>query len=276
MALPYKLTRGRTDVPPAVTVVFRRPSHHLGRGDRMHENGSLALDGAFASRSLPVGSSAHQRTWASRKPCSADPDHAGWPFPFVGRALEMAALRSALRRAQGGSGSVVLVRGGPGSGKTRLLDEFARCAGRGAAVVLHGHCHRMDEAPALWPWIQVLRGLGRAFPAAAPPEGLAGAPAGGAEPSFATYAEVAQVLERVARLRAVVISIDDADEADPASLLLTELVARTVGRQRIVLVVAYRDVPSALRRLAPTLRELLRSSVVERVRVAGLDRDAVV
>src|SRR4030095_4309518 len=66
------------------------------------------------------------------------------------------------------------------------------------------------------------------------------------------------------------------EEADTASLLLTALVARTVGRQRIVLVVAYRDVPSALHRLAPTLRELLRASVVERVRVAGLDRDAVV
>jgi hypothetical protein len=129
----------------------------------------------------------------------------------------------------------------------------------------------MDDAPALWPWIQVLRGLRRAFP-----ELLAGAPAAGAEACFATSAEVAQVLERVARLRAVVISIDDAEEADTASLLLTALVARTVGRQRIVLVVAYRDVPSALRRLAPTLRELLRASVVERVRVAGLDRAAVV
>src|SRR5262249_26705653 len=161
---------------------------------------------------------------ASRNPCSADPDDAGWPFPFVGRAPEMAALRSALRRAARGSGSVVLVRGGPGSGKTRLLDEFARGAGRDGAVVLHGSCHRMDEAPALWPWIQVLRGVGRAFPAAAPPDGLAGAPAGGAEPCFAARSEVVQVLERVARLRAVVVSIDDAEEADTASLLLTVLV----------------------------------------------------
>src|SRR5262249_15420920 len=161
-----------------------------------------------------------------------------------------------------GSGSVVLVRGVPGSGKSRLLGEFARRGARDGAVVLQGSCHRMDEAPAFWPWTQVLRGLRRSFPAAASPELLAGEPSAGAEACFATCAEVAQVLEGVARQRTLVISIDDAEEADPASRLLTELVARAAGRQRIVLVVAYRDVPSSLRRLAPTLRELVRASVV--------------
>src|SRR5262245_18885614 len=120
-----------------------------------------------------------------------------------------------------------------------------------------------------------MRGLRRAFPAAALPELLPGEPAAGAEACFAACTEVTQVIERVARLRAVVISIDDAEEADAASLLRTELAARTLGRHRIVLVVAYRDLPSALRRLAPTLRELRRASVVERVRMAGFDRDAV-
>jgi AAA ATPase domain len=242
----------------------------------MHEDGSLALDGAFAPRPLPVGLHPRPSRRATPMPGAADPDDAGWPFPFVGRASEMATLRNALRRAKLGSGSVVLVRGGPGSGKSRLLDEFGRRAARDGAAVLQGSCHRMDETPALWPWIQVLRALQRAFPAAASAELLAGEPAAGGEACFARCDEMAQVLERVARLRTVVISIDDAEEADTASLLLTALVARTVGRQRIVLIVTYRDVPSALHRLAPTLRELLRASVVERVRVAGLDRDAVV
>jgi hypothetical protein len=241
----------------------------------MHENGSLALDGAFTSRPLPVGSRHRPSTQAWRMPGSTDPDDAGYPFAFVGRAPEIAKLRSALRRAEQGRGSVVLVRGCPGSGKSRLLDEFARRAVREGALVLQGSCHRMDEAPALWPWIQVVHGLRRAFPAAESAELPAGQLAASAEACFAACAEVAQVLERVARLRAVVISIDDAEEADAASLVLTELVARTLGRHRIVLVVAYRDLPSALRRLAPTLRELRRASVVERLRMTGLDRDAV-
>src|SRR4029453_6828105 len=192
----------------------------------MHEDGSLALDGAFTRGPLPVRSHPRPPTRAWRTPDSADPDDAGWPFTFVGRAPEIATLRGALRRAERGSGSVVLGRGGPGSGKSRLLAEFARGAVHDGAVVLQGSCHRMDEAPALWPWIQVLCGLRRASP-----ELPAGEPAAGAEACFATSAEVAQVLERVARLRAVVISIDDAEEADTPSLLLTALVARTVGRE---------------------------------------------
>src|SRR5262245_30087748 len=130
----------------------------------MHENGSLALDGTFASAPLPVGSHPRPSVRACRMPNSPDPDDGGWPFPFVGRVREMATLRGALRRAGQGSGSVVLVRGGPGSGKSRLLGEFARRAARDGAVVLEGSCHGMHEAPAPWPWIQVLRGLRRAFP----------------------------------------------------------------------------------------------------------------
>jgi DNA-binding NtrC family response regulator len=119
----------------------------------MHEDGSLALDGAFAPRPLPLGLHPRPSTRATPMPGSADPDDAGWPFPFVGRASEMATLRNALRRAKLGSGSVVLVRGGPGSGKSRLLYEFGRRAARDGAAVLQGSCHRMDETPALWPWI---------------------------------------------------------------------------------------------------------------------------
>ena len=242
----------------------------------MYENGSLARDGAFALVPMPAGARPRPSTRTWRMPDFVDPaDDAGCPSPFVGRAPEIATLCSALGRAKRGRGSVVLVHGVPGAGKSRLLDEFARRASSDGALVLQGSCLRMGEVPALWPWTQALRGLRRAFPAVASPDLLAGEPATGAERASPTCTEVTQVLERVARQRTVVISIDDAEEADAASLLLTALVARTLGRQRIVLVVAYRDVPSALRRLAPTLRELLRAPVVERVRVDGLDRAGV-
>src|SRR5215468_798092 len=155
----------------------------------MHQDGSLAFDDTSAPRPLPIGLHPRPSTRVMRLPATTHADDAGWPFPFVGRAPEIAALRSALRRADRGSGSVVLVRGAPGSGKSRLVEEFARCAARDGAAVLQGSCHRMDEAPALWPWIQVLRGLRRAFPAAASPELLARGAAAGAEACFGTCAE---------------------------------------------------------------------------------------
>lgn len=43
--------------------------------------------------------------------------------PLVGRAAELDLLRSSLAAAQGGRGRTVLLRGEPGIGKTRLLDE---------------------------------------------------------------------------------------------------------------------------------------------------------
>ena len=57
------------------------------------------------------------------------------PFPFVGRARELATLRSLLERAEGGEGGLVLLTGEAGAGKTRLVRELAHeAAGRGVLV----------------------------------------------------------------------------------------------------------------------------------------------
>jgi DNA-binding SARP family transcriptional activator len=51
--------------------------------------------------------------------------------PLVGRQVELAALGTALREAARGHGSVVLLTGEPGLGKTRLMQECRRRAARG-------------------------------------------------------------------------------------------------------------------------------------------------
>ncbi|MFO7742350.1 MAG: tetratricopeptide repeat protein, partial [Anaerolineae bacterium] len=50
------------------------------------------------------------------------------PPAFVARERELARLGSFLEQALNGQGGVVLITGGPGQGKTALLDEFARRA----------------------------------------------------------------------------------------------------------------------------------------------------
>ncbi len=55
--------------------------------------------------------------------------------PFVGRAKHLAELRAALDEAVAGRGSLVLITGEPGIGKTRLAEHLALdAAPRGAAM----------------------------------------------------------------------------------------------------------------------------------------------
>src|SRR5215475_2365176 len=82
--------------------------------------------------------------------------------PFVGRVTERELAAGHIAAAQGGSGRVVVVRGEPGVGKTRLVEEAV--AGVAPGRVLWGRCQEMEGAPAYWPWIQALRAYVRATP----------------------------------------------------------------------------------------------------------------
>jgi len=78
-------------------------------------------------------------------------------IPFIGRKEEMATLESALEAAKEGRGSLVVVHGEPGIGKSRLIEEFGHRAARQGARVYLGRCPEVDGAPPFWPWTQLLR-----------------------------------------------------------------------------------------------------------------------
>jgi predicted ATPase len=83
--------------------------------------------------------------------------------PFVGRVQELADLTFALEQALSGRGSLVLVTGEPGIGKTRLMSELARLGSERAVRVVTGRCWEEGGAPPYWPWLQVIRALGGAL-----------------------------------------------------------------------------------------------------------------
>jgi predicted ATPase len=85
------------------------------------------------------------------------------PIPLLGRAVELARLRAALDAARAGTGSIVLVSGEAGIGKTRLIEELAAEARARGAPVLCGRCSEDEGAPAYWPWTQITRAAGRAL-----------------------------------------------------------------------------------------------------------------
>src|SRR5215475_5724616 len=216
--------------------------------------------------------------------------------PFVGRVAEREGLAAHIAAARGGSGRVVLVRGEPGVGKTRLVEESV--AAVAPARVLWGRCQGMEGAPAFWPWVQVLR----AYAVATPPEQLRAELGDDAPliarlvPSVATrcpgvspaseetldpeaarfrlFDAVTMFLRAVVATELLVVVVDDLHWADNESLLLLAFVARELRDQRLLVLGTYRE--TELRQAAAAARvlgDLARSS--HRLTLTGLTGDNV-
>lgn len=99
--------------------------------------------------------------------------------PFVGREPELRLLRGHLRRAIAGTIQCVGLSGGPGVGKTRLIDELRRYAVAGECLVLQGYCESYLSAEPLQPFLQMLRTLFGLAPGVQQPATLAAVPFAG-------------------------------------------------------------------------------------------------
>jgi hypothetical protein len=84
------------------------------------------------------------------------------PFPFaertafVGRETERRAIRAAIDLARSGHGSLVMLRGGPGIGKTRLAKEVAEYASRIGFRCCVGHCYERNEPFPYLPFVEII------------------------------------------------------------------------------------------------------------------------
>ena len=70
---------------------------------------------------------------------------------FVGREPERGAIRAAIDRALSGHGSLVMLDGGPGVGKSRLAMEMAEYASRIGFRSFVGHCYERERTVSLSP-----------------------------------------------------------------------------------------------------------------------------
>ena len=78
---------------------------------------------------------------------------------FVGRERELDRLRETADEAFAGRGSVVMLIGEPGIGKTRTAQELETYARMRGATVAWGRSYESAGAPAYWPWTQIGRSL---------------------------------------------------------------------------------------------------------------------
>src|SRR6267154_6063823 len=81
-------------------------------------------------------------------------------FPFVGRSAELETLRTLMPRAEGEGRRLVLLGGEPGSGKSRLVREFAAETAGDGALVLYGACDAVVRTP-YGPFVDALDHLAR-------------------------------------------------------------------------------------------------------------------
>src|SRR5262245_36007119 len=160
---------------------------------------------------------------------------------FVGRDRELEELSSALQSAISGAGSLSLLVGEPGIGKSRLADELMRRARTRGVTVLVGRCWEAGGAPAYWPWVQALRtyieagepealreqlGIGAADIGQIVPElreRVADLPTPSLEGEgarFRLFDSATRFLRNAAAARPLLLVLDDLHAADEPSLLL--------------------------------------------------------
>jgi DNA-binding CsgD family transcriptional regulator len=174
----------------------------------------------------------------------------------IGRDGERTALADAAERAAAGRGSIVLLTGEAGVGKTTL----ARAVLGGSALTLLEGFGVQQGASAYGPVVEVLRELRRRG-AALPPELAALVPELGAPVAVdrATLFEaIRTALGDAVRTQPLALLLDDMQWADEATLGLLPGLARVLDSAPVLLVVAYRsdDVPREhpIRRLRSELR----------------------
>lgn len=212
---------------------------------------------------------------------------------FVGRERELAELEAALDGAESGRGSLLLLIGEPGIGKSRLADELAAGARGRGFLVMWGRCWEAGGAPAYWPWIQALRAHVRATH----PVDLAEQLGGGAghvaqmipdvravlpdvempevdDPDaarFQLFDAVTSFLLAVSARHPILLVLDDLHAADTPSLLLLRFASGELARSRVLVVGSYRDPdPDRDGRLPPELVELVRQPSSRLLPIAGL------
>src|SRR5262245_24762383 len=217
---------------------------------------------------------------------------------FVGRKPELGELRARLDRALAARGSVVLVAGEPGIGKSELADRLGGEAASRGAKVLWGRSWEGEGAPPYWPWTQIIRAqledgegtdLASIFGAATPyvaqiiPEVRdrlldlpTPPPLDSEQARFRLFDAITTYLKRAAEIRPLVMILDDIHWADKSSLLLLRFLAREMVESRLLVLATYRDVEvSRGHPLAEVLPSLRQERTVERILLRGLPEEDV-
>jgi DNA-binding CsgD family transcriptional regulator len=187
--------------------------------------------------------------------------------PIVGRDHERQALRRLLDAAWAGQGSVVLIGGEAGIGKTTLVEELEREAIARGWRVLTGGCFDLATTPPFGPWIEVANRDLHDLDDVQLPAALHRRAAPSVIASQETrFEEAREFFAALSAQRPTLLVLEDLHWADAASLELLRYIARHTRRLPLLLVATYRAAEVLPEHpLFPILPLLVRESGAERI-----------
>ena len=217
---------------------------------------------------------------------------------FVGREAELRQLQSAFDAATSGQGSLTMVVGEPGIGKTALCEQLATYVALRGGRALVGHCY--EEGSLSLPYLAFVEALrtyaqscdvnllreelGSGAPDVARivseiRERLRIEPRPKGDPEEERYRllqAVSDFLGSAAAAKPLLVALEDLHSADGGTLEMLEHVARNLGDKRLLLVGTYRDIEvDRTHPLSASLAELRRLPHFGRVLLRGLNADEV-
>jgi tetratricopeptide (TPR) repeat protein len=217
---------------------------------------------------------------------------------FVGREVELRQLQSCFDAATSGQGSLTMVVGEPGIGKTALCEQLATYVSLRNGQVLVGHCY--EEGSLSLPYLAFVEAL-RTYAQTRDVNRLrkelgAGAPdvarivsdirerlriqprpkGNPEEERYRLFQAVSDFLGSAAAAKPLLIVLEDLHSADGGTLEMLEHVARNLGDKRLLVVGTYRDIEvDRTHPLSAALAELRRLPAFGRVLLRGLNADEV-
>jgi DNA-binding CsgD family transcriptional regulator len=168
---------------------------------------------------------------------------------LVGREREFATLHARFQEATHGRGSLVIVTGEAGIGKTRFLLEALQKLKAEGATCLRSQFFEHVSTP-MGPLVEIFRELYKILPTAIDNDSALanfGSAESGSIDSVifdsraSQFASIAETLLRFAAATTLVIAIEDIHWADPATLECLQYLASRVEDARLMFVLTYRS-----------------------------------
>lgn len=197
--------------------------------------------------------------------------------PLVGRSHELIEMRVCLEAALGGHGSLILVGGEAGIGKTSLVGTITREALEQNILLLSGHCYDLTATPPYGPWVDALH-ISSSADVLDAARTLFRNPAefGDAQHQGGLFEQIWNIFAALATMQPLVLVLEDLHWSDPASLDLLRFIARRLSDVPILLLATYRDDELTRHHLLYQLLPILvREAQTERIDLRRLDEASI-